>query len=149
MAPFLFTRAIFEDKPIKVFNKGNMKRDFTYIDDIIEGIIRVISHIPASLPVAYKIYNIGCGKPMDLIIFIETIEKSAGKKAQKEMLPMQNGDVPLTWADTSELEADTGYRPNTGIEEGVPRFVEWYSEYYRVSRKEDFGRNPIEDCNLQ
>jgi UDP-glucuronate 4-epimerase len=129
MAPFLFTRAILEDKPIKVFNNGRMKRDFTYIDDIIEGIIRVIDRIPLS-PGAYRLYNIGCGRPVDLMAFIEAIEKSAGRKAKKELLPMQAGDVPVTWADTGELEADTGYRPETGIEEGIPRFVAWYKEYY-------------------
>jgi UDP-glucuronate 4-epimerase len=129
MAPFIFTRAILEDKPIKVFNNGLMKRDFTYIDDIIEGIIRVIDSIPFSP--AYRIYNIGCGRPVDLMSFIETIEKSAGRKAKKELLPMQAGDVPVTWADTGSLEADTGYRPKTGIEEGIPRFVEWYRGYYR------------------
>jgi UDP-glucuronate 4-epimerase len=129
MAPFLFTKAILEDKPIKVFNHGNMKRDFTYIDDIIEGIVRTVDRVPGLSRTAYKIYNIGCGKPVDLMTFIETIEKSIGKKAKKELLPMQAGDVPVTWADTGELEADTGYRPRTGIEEGIPRFVEWYKGY--------------------
>ncbi|MFP3089909.1 NAD-dependent epimerase [Treponema sp. TIM-1] len=131
MAPFLFTKAILEDEPIKVFNHGNMKRDFTYIDDIIEGIVRTVDRIPGFSRAAYKIYNIGCGKPVDLMTFIETIEKNTGKKAKKELLPMQAGDVPVTWADTGELEADTGYRPKTGIEEGIPRFVEWYKGYYR------------------
>jgi UDP-glucuronate 4-epimerase len=134
MAPFLFTRAIFENKPIKVFNYGNMKRDFTYIDDIIEGIIRVINRVPALSPAVYKIYNIGYGKPIDLMNFIETIEKSAEKKSQKEMLPMQPGDVPITWADISEIETDTGYRPKTGIEEGISQFVEWYREYVLFER---------------
>jgi UDP-glucuronate 4-epimerase len=129
MAPFLFTKAILEDKPIKVFNHGNMKRDFTYIDDIIEGIIRTLEHTPGFSRTAYKIYNIGCGKPVDLMTFIAAIEKSTGKKAKKELLPMQAGDVPVTWADTSELEADTGYRPRTGIEEGIPQFVAWYQGY--------------------
>jgi UDP-glucuronate 4-epimerase len=128
MAPFLFTKAIFENTPIRVFNNGNMKRDFTFIDDIVEGIIRVIDHVPAR-PL-FKVYNIGYGRPVDLMTFIETIEKSAGKKAKKEFLPMQPGDVPVTWADTAGLEADTGYRPKTGTEEGVPKFVEWYRHFY-------------------
>jgi UDP-glucuronate 4-epimerase len=129
MAPFLFTKAILEDRPIKVFNHGNMKRDFTYIDDIIEGVVRTVDPAPGLSRGAYKIYNIGCGKPVDLMTFIETIEKATGKRAKKELLPMQAGDVPVTWADTAELEADTGYRPRTGIEEGIPRFVEWYRGY--------------------
>ncbi|MDR0760782.1 MAG: NAD-dependent epimerase [Treponema sp.] len=131
MAPFLFTKAILEDKPVKVFNNGYMKRDFTYIDDTIEGIIRVVDRSPPLSAGTYRIYNIGCGRPVDLMSFIEAIEKSTGRKARKELLPMQPGDVPVTWADTSELEADTGYRPKTGIEEGIPRFVEWYRGYYR------------------
>jgi UDP-glucuronate 4-epimerase len=130
MAPFLFTKAILEDKPIKVFNNGNMKRDFTYIDDIIEGTVRVINCAPPLPPAAYKIYNIGYGKPVDLMSFIETIEHCTGKKAKKKELPMQAGDVPITWADIHELEADTGYRPKTGIEEGVQKFVEWYKKNY-------------------
>jgi UDP-glucuronate 4-epimerase len=130
MAPTLFTKAIFEGKPIKVFNHGNMRRDFTYIDDIIEGIVRVINKTPDPPPAPGKIYNIGYGKPVDLMTFIKTIEKSAGKKAQKELLPMQPGDVPVTWADISQLEADTGYRPKTAVKEGIPKFVEWYKEFY-------------------
>jgi UDP-glucuronate 4-epimerase len=131
MAPFLFTKAIFDGAPIKVFNNGGMKRDFTYIDDIVDGIARVLEASPSPPPGAYKIYNIGYGQPVDLISFIGTIEKSAGKKAQKELLPMQPGDVPVTWADISGLAADTGYQPRTGIAEGVPRFVQWYRDYYR------------------
>jgi UDP-glucuronate 4-epimerase len=130
MAPTLFTKAIFEGSPIKVFNNGNMNRDFTYIDDIIEGTAGLINRIPSSSPAAYKIYNIGCGKPVDLMRFIKIIEENAGKKAQKELLPMQAGDVPMTWADISELEADTGYRPSTDIEEGIPKFVAWYKDHY-------------------
>jgi UDP-glucuronate 4-epimerase len=130
MAPTLFAKAIFEHTPIRVFNHGNMQRDFTYIDDIIEGTVRVMNKIPAPSPAPCKIYNIGYGKPVDLMTFIETIEKSAGKTVKKELLPMQAGDVPLTWADISGLEADTGYRPRVSIEEGVPQFVEWYKRYY-------------------
>jgi UDP-glucuronate 4-epimerase len=129
MAPFLFTGAVLEDKPIRVFNHGDMKRDFTYIDDIIEGTIRVMNKIPAPSPAPCKIYNIGYGKPVDLMTFIELIEKNTGKNARKEMLPMQAGDVPVTWAGIDELAADTGYRPQTDIEAGVPKFVEWYKAY--------------------
>jgi UDP-glucuronate 4-epimerase len=132
MAPYLFTKSILEDKPIKIFNNGDMKRDFTYIDDIVEGTVRIIERIPALHQAACKIYNIGYGRPVDLLAFIETVEKYAGKKARKEMLPMQAGDVPVTWADTADLEADIGYRPGTGIDEGVRRFVAWYRNTYRV-----------------
>jgi UDP-glucuronate 4-epimerase len=131
MAPFLFIRAILENRPVKVFNNGNMQRDFTYIDDIVEGTVRAMDKIPASAPVPFKIYNIGYGSPVNLMTFIETMEKNAGRKAKKELLPMQPGDVPVTWADIKEFEADTGYRPKTGIAEGIPKFVEWYREFYR------------------
>jgi UDP-glucuronate 4-epimerase len=130
MAPFIFTKSIIEGKPIKVFNNGDMKRDFTYIDDIVEGIVRVIDKIPSPSPAPYKIYNIGCGRLVDLLAFIETIEHSLGKKAEKVFLPIQDGDIPVTWADTEELAALTGYRPVTGIEKGVPRFIEWYKDFY-------------------
>jgi UDP-glucuronate 4-epimerase len=113
-----------------------MKRDFTYIDDIVEGTARIIDYIPALSRTACKIYNIGYGRPVDLLAFIETIEKYTGKKARKEMLPMQAGDVPVTWADTRELEEDTGYRPETGIEDGVRNFVEWYKKMYRYENKD-------------
>jgi UDP-glucuronate 4-epimerase len=106
-----------------------MKRDFTYIDDIIEGTIRVMNKIPVPSPVPCKIYNIGYGKPVDLMTFIGLIEKNTGKTALKELLPMQAGDVPVTWAGIGELEADTGYRPLTDIEAGVPKFVEWFYDY--------------------
>jgi UDP-glucuronate 4-epimerase len=130
MAPTLFTKAVFENKPLRVFNNGNMRRDFTYIDDIVEGTVRVMNKIPDPSPTPCKVYNIGYGKPVDLMAFIELIEKSAGKRARKEPYPMQPGDVPLTWADIRELEADTGYRPRTDIKKGVPKFVEWYKKYY-------------------
>ncbi|MDR0721155.1 MAG: NAD-dependent epimerase [Treponema sp.] len=134
MAPAIFTRAIFENKPVKVFNNGNMRRDFTYIDDIIEGTVRVMNKAPAPSPVPCKVYNIGYGKPVGLMTFIETIEHYTGRKAKKELLPMQPGDVPITWADINELEADTGYRPKTSIEEGVRKFVEWYKGYYEKKK---------------
>jgi UDP-glucuronate 4-epimerase len=145
MALFKFTKNILEGKPIPVFNNGNMVRDFTYIDDIVEGVVRTIDRPaqpdpswdsaapdPARSKAAYRIYNIGNNKPVQLMRYIEVLEKSLGKKAQLEMLPMQPGDVPATMADVSALEADIGYRPRTTVEEGVPRFVEWYRRYYKV-----------------
>jgi UDP-glucuronate 4-epimerase len=146
MAYFKFTKNIVEGRPIPVFNNGNMVRDFTYIDDIVEGVIRVIDRPaqpdpswdgaapdPARSKAPYRIYNIGNNKPVQLMRYIEVLEKALGKKAQLEMLPMQPGDVPATMADVSALEADIGYRPKTTVEEGVPRFVEWYRSYYGVS----------------
>ena len=143
MALFLFTKAIFEGRPIDVFNHGEMKRDFTYIDDIVEGVVRVIDHIPAgnnqwsainpdpsSSSAPYKVYNIGNSNPVRLMDFIEAIEDAIGKKAQKNFLPLQSGDVPATWADVSDLVKDLGYKPNTSVKEGVSRFVSWYREFY-------------------
>ncbi len=145
MALFLFTKAILEDRPIDVFNYGKMKRDFNYVDDIVEGVVRVIDHPakkdecwsgrrpnPASSKAPFKIYNIGNGSPVELMDFIEAIEKILGKKAKKNLLPLQPGDVPATWADTSALERDLGYRPSTPIEEGVAKFIEWYRAFYGV-----------------
>jgi UDP-glucuronate 4-epimerase len=146
MALFLFTKAILEDKPIDVFNFGKMRRDFTYIDDIVEGIIRVIDHPPLGNPkwtgtapnpscskAPYKIYNIGNSSPVELMAFIEAIEKTLGKEAKKNMLPLQPGDVPATWADVSDLVEDLKYQPNTSIQAGVERFVAWYKEFYGMS----------------
>ena len=146
MALFLFTKAILEDKPIDVFNHGNMKRDFTYIDDIMEGVVRVIDHPSAGNPDwtgqapdpscskgPYKVYNIGNSSPVKLMDFIEAIERALGKQAQKNMLPMQPGDVPATWADVSNLVDDLGYQPNTSIQEGVDRFIAWYKDFYHVN----------------
>jgi len=145
MALFKFTKNILEGRPIPVFNNGNMVRDFTYVDDIVEGVIRVIDQPaqsdpawdgtapdPARSRAPYRIYNIGNNQPVQLMRYIEVLEKCLGKKAQVEMLPMQPGDVPATMADVSALEADIGYRPKTTVEEGVPRFVEWYRSYYKV-----------------
>lgn len=131
MAMYLFAEAISNDKPIKVFNQGNLSRDFTHIDDIIKG---VIATIETDLPEhkTYGIYNIGNSKPVKLLDFIEALEKSFGKTAKKEMLPMQPGDVQQTWADVSALERDFGYSPSTDIQTGIDRFVEWYKEYYRL-----------------
>jgi UDP-glucuronate 4-epimerase len=144
MALFLFTKAILADKPIKVFNQGEMKRDFTYIDDIVKGITKVLDHPPVCKPEIgndpsvsktgpYKIYNIGNSSPVRLMDFIDAIEAKLGIKANKELLPMQQGDVPMTWADTSDLESNLNYRPNTSIYQGVSRFIDWYKEYYNIN----------------
>lgn len=132
MAYYLFTKAITEGQPIKVFNNGEMYRDFTYIDDIVEGVIRVIDSPPKSEKPPYKIYNIGNSNPVKLQHFIEAIEKVLGKKAKKVYLPVQPGDVMKTFADVSNLIEETGYRPNTPVTEGVSKFVEWYRSFYNV-----------------
>jgi len=125
MAPMLFARNILEGKPIKVFNNGNMKRDFTYIDDIVNGTIAVLDNCSDG------IFNIGRGEPVDLMRFIEILESELGKTAIKEFLEMQAGDVPITWADTSALEKATGYHPKISLETGIKHFAEWYLEFYR------------------
>jgi UDP-glucuronate 4-epimerase len=143
MALFKFTKAILEDKPIDVYNYGKMRRDFTYIDDIVEGVVRVLDHIPSSnrdwssdspdpstSPAPYKLYNIGNNQPVELMYYIETLEKALGKPAKKNMLPMQAGDVPMTYADVNDLERDVGFKPQTSIEEGIGNFVKWYKSYY-------------------
>lgn len=139
MAPFLFTQAILEDKPIKVFNNGNMKRDFTYVQDIVEAQIRLLNHIPKngenlnspnSSTAPYKIYNIGNSRPVDLMEFISIIETCTGKVAQKKMMPMQQGDVPQTYADVEDLFSLVGFRPNTSLKDGITKFINWYKEYY-------------------
>ncbi len=145
MAPFQFTKNIIEGKPIKVFNYGNHSRDFTYVDDIVEGVIRVndqaaspnsdwdaLSPDPQSSSSPYRIYNIGNQVPVKLMDFIAAIENAVGKKAEMEMLPMQPGDVPDTYADVSELVKAVGYKPSTGLDEAVGKFVSWYRDYYRV-----------------
>jgi UDP-glucuronate 4-epimerase len=144
MALFLFTKAIMEGRPIDVFNHGKMKRDFTYIDDIVTGVVKVLDKPPAGDPqwsgtrpdpagsrAPYRLYNIGNNSPVELMVFIEAIEKALGKKAKKNFLAMQPGDVPATWADVSDLVEHFGYKPATSVEEGVKRFVEWYVEYYK------------------
>lgn len=130
MAPMLFTKAILAGEPIKVFNNGNLSRDFTYIEDIIEGVVRVIDHAPVC-EIPAEIYNIGCGHPMPLMDFIHTLEEKLGRKAEMKMLPMQQGDVYTTYADTTKLERDMGYKPHVSLDEGIGRFVEWYKEYYK------------------
>ena len=133
MAPMLFADAIAAGKPLKVFNNGCLSRDFTYIDDITEGIVRVIDKAPAATethPMPAEIYNIGCGRPVALMDFIRTLERALGRHAELEMMPMQPGDVYTTYADTSKLERDFGYRPRITLEEGIARFAGWYESYY-------------------
>jgi UDP-glucuronate 4-epimerase len=145
MALFLFTQAILAGKPIKVFNEGRMRRDFTYIDDVVQGVIRASDRIaaadaqwdgahpdPAGSTAPFRLYNIGNSEPVELLHLIAVLEKELGHKASLELLPMQCGDVPETFADVSELERDVGFRPSTSIEEGVRRFVAWYRTHYGV-----------------
>lgn len=144
MAYFTFTKAILEGKPIDVFNYGKMKRDFTYIDDIVEAVVRVIDKIPqpdptwsgddpdsASSYAPYRLYNIGNNKPVELLFFIEVLEKCLGKTALKNLLPMQAGDIPEIYASIDDLIHDVGFRPDTPVETGVDNFVKWYREFYR------------------
>ena len=145
MALFLFTKNIIAGKPIDVFNHGHHKRDFTFVEDIAEGVVRALDRIatpdpnwdsnnpdPATSSAPYRVYNIGNNQPVDLSHYIETLEKCLGKKAEKNMLPLQLGDVPDTYADVEDLVRDVGYKPATTVEQGVKAFVDWYREYYRV-----------------
>ena len=145
MALFIFTKAILEGRPIQVFNHGNMERDFTYIDDIIGGIEKIVSRPaepeagwdpadpdPSASSAPYRIYNIGNSSPVKLTRFIGALEESLGMKAEMEMMPIQPGDVEKTWADTSVLERDYGYKPGTPIEKGIQNFVDWYRDFYKV-----------------
>jgi len=145
MALFLFTKSIVAGKPIDIFNYGKHRRDFTYIDDIVEGTIRVLDRIPEPNPdwtsdqpdsatsyAPYRIYNIGNNEPVELLRYIEVLEECLGLKAEKNLLPLQPGDVPDTYADVSDLVRDTGYKPETTVEEGIRRFVSWYKDYYEV-----------------
>jgi UDP-glucuronate 4-epimerase len=154
MALFLFTRAILDEKPIQVFNHGRMRRDFTYIDDIVDGILRVIERVPEPNPgwdtdsadpgsssAPYRLYNIGNSQPVELMDFIRVIEGALGKKAKVEFLPLQAGDVPETYADVEDLARDTGFRPTTSIDEGVHRFVQWYRNYYNSLTSEALKRS--------
>jgi UDP-glucuronate 4-epimerase len=144
MALFLFTRAILEGRPIDVFNYGKMRRDFTYVDDIVEGVVRTLDNTaqpnpawsgdcpdPGTSNAPYRLYNIGNNNPVELLHLIETLEKALGKQAEKNLMPIQPGDVPATYADVDDLTRDVGFRPSTSIEEGVGRFVEWYRGYYQ------------------
>lgn len=148
MAYFLFTRAILEGRPIDVFNNGDMERDFTYIDDIVEGVVRVIDRVPAPNPdwsgfqpdpptssCPFRVYNIGNNRTEKLLRFIEVLEDCLGKKAEKNFLPMQNGDVPATYANVDDLVRDVGFKPCTSIEAGLGRFVDWYRGYYGPVRE--------------
>ena len=145
MALFLFTKAIQEGKPIQVFNYGKHRRDFTYIDDIVEGIIRTLDHVaqpnpdwsgknpdPGTSKAPWRVYNIGNQSPVELMDYIETLEKFLGKKAEKVLLPLQPGDVPDTYADVEALVQDVGYKPNTSIEQGIEKFAAWYNYYYKT-----------------
>ena len=143
MALFLFTKAILASEPIKVFNFGNHRRDFTYVEDIVEGVIRTLDHPaqpnldwtgenpdPGTSKAPWRVYNIGNQKPVELLKYIETLEKCLGKQAEKELLPLQPGDVPDTYADVEALVSDVGYKPGTPIEVGIEQFVKWYRSYY-------------------
>ena len=145
MALFLFTKAILAGEPVNVFNHGKMQRDFTYIDDIVEGVVRTLDRVPAPDPLhdpkaptpassnaPYRVYNIGNHQPVELLRYIEVLERCLGRKAERRLLPMQPGDVPDTWADVEALRRDVGYSPSTPIEVGVARFVDWYREYHGV-----------------
>jgi UDP-glucuronate 4-epimerase len=146
MALFLFTKAILDGKPIDVFNHGKMRRDFTYIDDIVEGVVRVLDKTPVANPdfekhnpdpatswAPYRLFNIGNNQPVDLIAYIEALEKALGKFTKKNFLPMQDGDVPLTHADTSELHNWIGFTPAIDLVTGINRFVAWYHDYFDVA----------------
>ncbi|HEX3158136.1 MAG TPA: NAD-dependent epimerase [Gemmatimonadaceae bacterium] len=146
MALFIFTKAILEGRPIDVFNEGRMERDFTYIDDIVEGVVRVADRMPEPNPewsgdapdpgssrAPYRLYNIGNHSPVPLMHMIETLERCLGRTAEKRLLPMQPGDVPATYADVESLTRDTGFAPATPIEEGIRRFVQWYREFYSIA----------------
>ena len=145
MALFIFTKSIVEGKPIEVFNHGKMKRDFTFIDDVVEGIVRVIDKIPESNPkwdggspdsatsfAPYRLYNIGNNNPVDLLRFVDVLESCLGKKAERKLLPLPAGDVPATYADVDDLMKDVGFKPATPIEVGIKKFVEWYKAYYGI-----------------
>lgn len=145
MALFMFTRKILAGEPIDVFNYGHHRRDFTYIDDIVEGVIRTLDHVAPRNPdwtgaepdsatstAPYRLYNIGNHEPVELMRYIEVLEDCLGKKAEKNLLPLQPGDVPDTYADVEALRQDVGYAPATVVEDGIARFVEWYREYYRI-----------------
>jgi UDP-glucuronate 4-epimerase len=145
MALFIFTKAILEGKTIEVFNEGKMKRDFTYVDDLVEGISRLLPHfaqpdknwvakktIPSSSFAPFRLYNIGNHSQVELLYFIEIIEKKLGKKAIKKFMPIQEGDVPESLADVDELMQDVGFSPNTPIEVGVSNFIDWYLNYYKI-----------------
>jgi UDP-glucuronate 4-epimerase len=150
MALFIFTKKILAGEPIDVFNYGNHRRDFTYVGDIVEGVVRVLDNVatpnpswnsdapdPGTSVAPFRLYNIGNQRPVELMKYIALLEQYLGREAQKNMLPLQLGDVPDTWADVEDLVADVGYRPGTPVEEGIKRFVDWYAEYYKVDLSAD------------
>jgi UDP-glucuronate 4-epimerase len=154
MALFLFTKAILAGQPIEVFNEGKMLRDFTYIDDIVEGTIRVSENLAAPNPAwngdapdpgtskaPYRLYNIGNNNPVELLYLIEVLETCLGRKAQKKLVPMQPGDVPATFADVNDLARDVGFKPSTPIEEGVRRFTDWYMDYHNGGKEALLSQN--------
>jgi len=152
MAVFIFTRAILAGKPIDVFNYGKMQRDFTYIDDIVTGVLSIADRPPSTSGkqdsgAPYRLYNIGNNQPVELLRLIEVLEKHLGKKTEKNMLPMQAGDVPATYADVDDLMRNTGFRPSTSIEDGIAKFVSWYRHYYsqrestNTPLQEDYSRS--------
>ena len=145
MALFLFTRKILAGEPIQVFNHGRHRRDFTYVDDIVEGVIRTLDRVPAADPawsgdqpdpacanVPYRLYNIGNNRPTDLMVYIRTLEACLGRQAEIQYLPLQPGDVPDTYANVDDLVRDVGFKPNTDVEQGIDRFVAWYRDYFKV-----------------
>lgn len=145
MALFIFTKAILEGQPIEVFNYGKMQRDFTYIDDIVEGVIRTLDRPatpnptwsgdkpdPGTSSAPARLYNIGNHQPVELLHFIQVLEQALGKNAEKKLMPLQPGDVPATYADIEDLSRDVGFKPATPIEVGIPRFVEWYRNFYKI-----------------
>jgi UDP-glucuronate 4-epimerase len=145
MSPILFTKAILAGEPLKIFNHGKHRRDFTYIDDIVEGVVRVLDHVasgnpqwsgqapdPASSRAPWKLYNIGNSQPVELLTYVELIEQALGRTTTKELLPLQPGDVEHTYADVSALKADIGYQPSVSVQDGIQRFVKWYRDYYAV-----------------
>jgi len=145
MAMWIFTKAILAGEPIKLFNKGNMRRDFTYVDDVVESVVRLVDRRPAANPdfstaspdpgsssAPWRVYNIGNNKPVELLEVVRLLEEALGKKAKRELLPMQPGDVPATYADVDDLMRDVGFRPATPIAEGIRRFIEWYRAYHRA-----------------
>ena len=143
MVLFKFTKAILEGRPIDVFNNGHMKRDFTYVDDVVESVVRIMNVIPKPDPAwssndpdpgsslaPYRLYNVGNSEPVELLEVIRLLEEALGREASKNLLPMQPGDVPATYADVESLEQVTGFSPRTSMRQGITRFVEWYQEFY-------------------
>jgi len=162
MALFIFAKAILEDEPIEVFNHGNMERDFTYIDDIVEGIVRLIPKPPASSSswngkspdpsssfAPYRVFNIGNSNPVKLMDFISEIEKQIGIQAEKQMLPLQPGDVPKTWADVDDLYEYIDFRPRVGVQEGIKNFIDWYKEYFLQSETKVAADNSTSSNGLK